>query len=155
MKNFTNPLAIIMLTFSCASPCLADLNVVQDTNKAVEYFKNELEFKINPFGVKLALDGIDKNVTIVDVRAAKDFKAGHVPSAINIPWDENNNFEGSETEFSGLRKDGYNYVYCYSSACPVAARAAVKFASLGYPVKEIEGGIDAWKTSGLPMKKEK
>jgi rhodanese-related sulfurtransferase len=120
-------------------------STLQDSAKAVEYFEYELDFKTNPYGVNRIIDGGAKNVTIVDVRAAKDFANGHIPGAINIPYDQYNGFEGSETNFSGLRKNGFNYIYCYEHLCNLAQKAAKKFASLGYPVKEMVGGFEEWK----------
>jgi len=120
-------------------------NKIQDSKKAVQYFEDEMNFKTNPHGVKDVVDGEVKNVTIIDVRAAKDFAEGHIPGAINIPFDKYNMFDGKETEFPGLRKDGFNYIYCYELLCNLAQKAAKKFASLGYPVKEIAGGFKSWK----------
>lgn len=128
-------------------------NSLQDSEKAVEFFENELNFKTNPYGTKSVVDGITKNVTIVDVRSAKDFAEGHIPGAINIPFEQHNVFEGSETEFPGLRKDGFNYIYCYKHLCNLGQKAAKKFASLGYPVKEIVGGFDEWKKDKYPIEK--
>lgn len=124
---------------------------IQDTPKAAQYFEDELNFKTNPHGVKGVLDGKVKNVTIVDVRGAKDFAKGHIPGAINIPYDQFNGFEGTQTEFPGLRKDGHNYVYCYGLLCNLSQKAAKKFASLGYPVKEIVGGYESWVEEGFPV----
>lgn len=126
---------------------------LQDSAIAVEYFQNELNFKTNPHGVKAVLDSKIKNVTIVDVRDAKSFAEGHIPGAINVPAERHANFEGFETEFSELRKDGFNYIYCYEQLCNLSQKAAKKFASLGYPVKEIVGGFDAWKDRKNPIEK--
>ncbi len=139
-------LLMTILSFS-ALPCFAESaqSPIQDTATAEQYFKHELEFKTNPYGVRQVVDGKVKNVTIVDVRSAKSYKEGHVPGAINIPEEKYSTFEGNETEFPGLRKDGYNYVYCYSATCNLAQKAAKKFASLGYPVKEMVGGYHTYK----------
>ena len=125
----------------------------QDSAKAVEYFENELNFTTNPYGTKKVVEGEIKDVTIVDVRDAKEFAKGHIPGAINIPFDKHQSFEGPETEFPGLRKDGFNYVYCYELLCNLAQKAAKKFASLGYPVKEIVGGFEEWKEHKYPIEK--
>jgi rhodanese-related sulfurtransferase len=130
-----------------------EANTLQDSVKAVEFFTHELDFKTNPHGVQSVIDGKTKNVTIVDVRSEKDFKEGHIPGAINIPFEKHNGFKGSETKFSGLRKDGFNYIYCYEHLCNLAQLAAKKFASLGYPVKEIVGGFNAWKDGKHPVAK--
>lgn len=124
---------------------------LQNTQKAVEYFSQELDFKTNPHGVKAVLEGREKNVIIVDVRSAKDYAKGHIPGAINIPWEKHEGFEGAETEFPELSKNKYAYVYCYQLLCNLGQKAAKKFASLGYPVKEIVGGFDEWKKEGNPV----
>jgi rhodanese-related sulfurtransferase len=53
----------------------------------------------------------------------------------------------------GLRKDKTNVLYCYSQVCHLAATAAVKFAGIGYPVMELEGGFDEWKGHSLKIEK--
>lgn len=126
---------------------------IQDTAKAVQYFSEELNFKTNPHGTKHVVDGTIKNVTIVDVRTAEAFAEGHIPGAINIPYDKFNGFDGNETEFPSLRKDGFNYIYCYQLLCNLGQKAAKKFASTGYPVKEMVGGFQAWKEGGYPIEK--
>lgn len=145
-------LSCLPLLMASAGFCAPE-SKLQDSKKAVEYFENELNFTTNPYGTKKVVDGEVKNVTIVDVRDAKSFAAGHIPGAINIPFDKYKGFEGSETEFSGLRKDGYNYVYCYEHLCNLAQKAAKKFASLGYPVKEMVGGFEEWKAHDYPIEK--
>ncbi|MEI7493907.1 MAG: rhodanese-like domain-containing protein [Alphaproteobacteria bacterium] len=126
-------------------------NSVQDTAAAVKYFENEMNFTTGPGGVKSAIGS--KNITIVDVRKEADFKAGHIPGAINLPFDKWDRFEGNQTDFSDLRKDGFNYVYCYELLCNLGQKAAKKFASLGYPSKEVKGGFQSWKDHKYPIEK--
>lgn len=128
-------------------------NSIQDTQKAVQYFEKELNYTTNPHGVKKVISGEIKNVTIVDVRSAKDFKEGHIPGAINIPYEKYSNFDGDETEFPGLRKNGFNYIYCYELLCNLGQKAAKKFAMAGYPVKEMRGGFKAWEEGDNPVEK--
>ena len=125
----------------------------QNSSDAIKFFEDKLNFETNPYGVKTVIESKTKNVTIVDVRSAKDFSEGHIPGAINIPGDEYSWFIGSEKEFPQLRKDGYNYIYCYKHLCNLAQKAAKKFASLGYPVKEMVGGFRSWKEEGYPIEK--
>ena len=96
---------------------------------------------------------LNQNITLVDVRAAKNYAEGHVPGAINLPFDKFSRFEGTEKEFPELRKDGFNYIYCYELGCNLATKAARKLASLGYPVKEMKGGFNAWKDHSYPIEK--
>ena len=93
------------------------------------------------------------NVNIIDVRSAEAYKKGHIPGAINLPYEQYSSFEGNETAFPGLRKDGFNYVYCYQLLCNLGQKAAKKFASLDYPVKEVVGGMQSWKDAQYPIEK--
>ncbi len=128
-------------------------NGSSNLERAAQYFEDELSFKTNPHGVKMALDGKVKNVTIVDVRTAADYAKGHIPGAINLPYDKFNNFDGAAVEFPGLRKDGYNYIYCYELLCNLGQKAAKQFATGGYPVKEIVGGFKSWEEKNYPVEK--
>lgn len=152
----------VILTISSLlviSPCfvinafsqLPEKNTIQDTRRAAQYFEDELSFTTNPHELKYLIDTKKKNITIIDVRTAKDYAEGHIPGAINIPSNKYNNFEGLEREFPHLRKDGINYVYCYALLCNLSQKAAKKFATLQYPVKEIVGGFQAWKNLNYPI----
>ncbi len=159
-RNFT--LLLIVGIFLGGTPSAFCENVpqssssnteIQDTKKAAEYFKNEINFNTNPSGVKAVVEGRVKNVTIVDIRRAKDFAEGHIPGAINLPFDEYHKFEGNETQFPGLRKDGFNYVYFYHSLCDAPQKAAYQFTSHGYPTKIVIGGFEEWKKNNYPIVK--
>ena len=143
---------IYMIVFALVLPVYAG-SAPQDSEKAAQYFQDELNYKTNAYGVKQAIDNKATDITIVDVRLAKDFAKGHIPGAINLPYDQYATFEGTEPEFPGLRKDGYNYVYCYTADCNLAQKAARKFALLGYPVKEVVGGFAAWRDHKYPVER--
>lgn len=128
-------------------------HTIQNTKKAERYFKDELAYTSTPYEVKWITDK-KEHIVIVDVRSEKDYNAGHIPGAINIPHEKWNMFNGPETEFPGLIKDGFNYVYCYALLCDLSKKAAQKFASAGYPVKEIKGGFAAWKESKYTIEKK-
>ena len=117
----------------------------QDPSQAREYFAQKLAFVTGPF----ELDGQIKrreDITIVDVRLPSDFRAGHIPGAINLP-------NGKWHTLTGLSKERTAVIYCYSQTCKLAAAAAVEFASAGIPVVEMEGGFEAWEKNGLPIEK--
>lgn len=152
MKKIVTKSAFVLgLTLSSLCPISAENqpnettnNNIQDTQRAAQYFEDELNFKTNSYFVNQVIQGKVPNVTIVDVRSADAYAKGHIPGAINLPDEKYNYFNGSETEFPGLRKDGFNLVYCYTKTCNLGQKAAKKFTSLGYPVKEIVGGYELW-----------
>lgn len=78
---------------------------------------------------------------VIDVRFPKDYAAGHVPGALNLP-------KGKWQNPKGLRKDATHYVYCYDQTCHMAAEAAVELTKQGYKVVEVEGGFERWQQKG-------
>lgn len=130
------------------------INSSQDTKRAAQYFTDELNYTTNAVEVKSVVEGKKEDgAVIVDTRAPKDFAEGHIPGAINLPYIDYAAFEGSEQEFPGLKKDKLNYVYCYELLCNLSQKACRKFASLGYPVKDIKGGFKSWKEHNYPIEK--
>jgi rhodanese-related sulfurtransferase len=79
----------------------------------------------------------------VDVRLEEEYRAGHIPGAINLPHERWQTFEG-------LVRDRPNVLVCYSHVCHLAAQAAVDFGRAGYPVMELEGGWKEWQRNKLP-----
>ncbi len=120
----------------------ATLNVPK---KAEEFFAEKLAFTIGPVEVNQQIER-DEKITIVDVRAPKDFVKGHVPTAVNLP-------EGQWYKGLSWLNDRPLIVYCYSQTCHLAAHAAVEFAKQGHSVMEMEGGFEAWKENKLPVEK--
>jgi rhodanese-related sulfurtransferase len=114
---------------------------IQDPAKARAYFEAKMAFTTGPVELERMMKGNEVNV--VDLRAAEDFAAGHIPGAINLPWDRWHTLDG-------LRKDKTNVLYCYSQVCHLAATAAVEFSTRGYPIMELEGGWRWWKEDGFP-----
>jgi rhodanese-related sulfurtransferase len=113
-----------------------------DSTKAKEYFEAKMAFTTGPVELERMME--HKEVNVVDVRAAEDYAAGHIPGAVNLPKDQ-------WPTLTGLRKDKTNVLYCYSHVCHLAAAAAVEFAAKGFPVMELEGGWRWWKEDGFPI----
>jgi len=152
MKHFPTFCALTVLALSACDTTTTPGDAtakMQNTRAAARYFENGANFTIAPIDVKAALEKNQK-ITIVDVRATIDYKAGHIPGALDIPYDQWDHFEGSQTHFPALRKDGFNYVYGYDAADSSGQKAASKFAAAGYPVKEMRGGFQAWKDHNYP-----
>lgn len=113
-----------------------------DPAKARDYFNSKMQFTTGPVELKRAID--DGSVVVVDVRAAEDYKKGHIPGAISLP-------EALWKTPQGLSKDKTNVLYCYSQVCHLAATAALGLTTKGYPVMELEGGFEGWQQNDLPV----
>jgi phage shock protein E len=82
---------------------------------------------------------------ILDVRSSREYAAGHVPGAINIPY---NQLAGRLGEL-GIDKSDELVVYCLSGKR--AAVAEQVLAQAGYTsVCGLEGQLRAWQGGGYP-----
>ncbi|MCG6939320.1 MAG: rhodanese-like domain-containing protein [Gammaproteobacteria bacterium] len=94
-----------------------------------------------------------KKINLVDVRTAAEYRAGHVAGARLIPLDELNSetLEANELH-SGAGHEETLYLTCESGVR--AQLAAERLIDAGYHnLALIEGGTQAWKNAGLPMRR--
>ena len=85
-----------------------------------------------------------ERINIIDVRSPDDYSKGHIPGSVNLPEDK-------WSTFKGLSKDRPNIVYCYSTVCQIATRAAKYFVEHDFPTIQLLGGIEEWKKIDLPV----
>jgi len=86
-----------------------------------------------------------RGVVVVDVRVKDAYRGRHVPGAINIPTRSIN----PETT-AHLSKDDVIVTYCSGPGCNGSTKGALRFAALGFKVKEMIGGLDYWVREGHP-----
>ena len=72
-----------------------------DPEQAKLFFEQKLSFTTGPVEVSRKINE-GAEINIVDVRAEKDYQAGHVPGAVNIPKELWSSQEGLS------RTDGYS-----------------------------------------------
>ena len=80
--------------------------------------------------------------TVVDVCTAAEFAHGHVPGALNLDV----NTSGFATQASRLDKSKPVLVNCHAGIR--GARAAALLKELGFDVKNLDGGLNAWEAAG-------
>lgn len=85
---------------------------------------------------------------ILDVRTTDEFASGHVPGAINIPYDE----VGMRVEEIGSDRDRTVVVYCESGGRAGKAEATL-LASGFTDLVHLEGDMRAWRSEGRPTAK--
>ena len=85
------------------------------------------------------------NLVVVDARYVEAFAREHLPGAINLPWRDID-----ETTIAGLPRDAEYVVYCWDASCRASAKTARRLESLGFTVKELHGGLEAWRKQGYP-----
>lgn len=89
----------------------------------------------------------DKQVQLLDVRTAAEFKNGHIKNALQANWNDRNEFE---KRAAALDKNKPVYIYCLSG--PRSNAAASWLRKQGFAnVVELRGGFSNWKRAGKPV----
>lgn len=83
-------------------------------------------------------------VTVLDVRPPEEFKAGHLPGAINVPIFQ---LKDKLKEFD---KSKEIVAYCRGPHCILAFDAVEQLRAKGIKASRLEGGYPEWKLQGLP-----
>lgn len=86
----------------------------------------------------------DGLVTVLDVRPADEYAAGHVPKAINIPLRE------LTRRLRQISKNREVVAYCRGPYCVLAFEAVAILRERGFKVRRLEDGYPEWKAAGLP-----
>lgn len=87
-----------------------------------------------------------QNVIVLDVRSAGEFSEGHVPTAVNIPYDEIKEKAGKHIK----NKEQQIVVYCRSGYR--ASKAETALADLGYSnILHLDGDMLGWKSNKKPL----
>jgi len=84
-------------------------------------------------------------VTVVDVRPADEFVAGHIPGAISLPLGR------LRTEADALPRDQEVVAYCRGPYCVLSVEAAEILRRRGYRVRRLDSGLPDWDRLGLPV----
>lgn len=103
---------------------------------------------VNNLSVKAFADALAPETSIIDVRTAEEFAAGHLRGAANIDWYQAGFVESVKAAYG---KEHALYLYCRSGRR--SASAAVKLAKEGYTVYNLEGGYLAWTEAGREVTK--
>jgi rhodanese-related sulfurtransferase/DNA-binding HxlR family transcriptional regulator len=87
----------------------------------------------------------DDLVTVLDVRPAEEFAAGHLPRAINIP------LRALSRRLREIPKSREIVAYCRGAYCVLAFEAVALLRDRGFKIRRLEDGYPEWKAAGLPV----
>jgi rhodanese-related sulfurtransferase len=117
-----------------------------DPERAMAHFSAQFGFETDCWDVHEAMTTGDAGFVLLDVRSGGSFAKGHVPGALNLPHAK---IIGSR--LAEYPSDTLFVVYCAGPHCNGAARAAVRLAQLGRPVKMMIGGVIGWLDEGFEL----
>lgn len=110
-----------------------------DSAVALAHFENLFRFETDCWDVNDAVSNGRQDFTLLDVRSPDLYANGHAPGAVNIP-----HRKLIESTLARYPRETIFVVYCSGPHCNGAARAAVRLARLGRPVKLMIGGMTGW-----------
>jgi rhodanese-related sulfurtransferase/DNA-binding transcriptional ArsR family regulator len=84
-------------------------------------------------------------VTVLDVRPAEEYAAGHLPDAVNIPLAE------LERRLKDLDPDQEVVAYCRGPHCVLAFEAVARLRKQGLKARRLQNGFPEWRQAGLPV----
>ena len=84
---------------------------------------------------------------VVDIRTAKDFAAGHIVGALNIPHDK------LAARVGELEKHKAKTIILVDAMGQTAGTHARELLKAGYTAAKLSGGISSWKGDNLPLVK--
>ncbi|MBV7539164.1 rhodanese-like domain-containing protein [Duganella sp. sic0402] len=113
---------------------------------ALAHFEASFHYETDCWDVHDAISSGQQDFVLLDVRGTEKYAAGHVPGALDLA---HRKIIGSKiAEFPA---DTLFVVYCAGPHCNGAARAAVRLAQLGRPVKLMTGGVTGWLDEGFTL----
>jgi rhodanese-related sulfurtransferase/biotin operon repressor len=86
-------------------------------------------------------------VTVLDVRPAEEYAAGHLPGAINLPIDR------LESQWATLPKRKETVAYCRGPYCLMSFEAVAALRKRGLKARRLENGFPEWRAAGLPVER--
>ncbi|MCX5069598.1 rhodanese-like domain-containing protein [Micromonospora lupini] len=127
------------MTFTFAVPAA-------DPATASAHLLARLSVQTDVSDVHADLSARTPGLVVVDSRGEAAWAQGHLPGAVHLPTAD------IAARAAGLIPEGSAVVtYCWGPGCNGATRAALEFARLSYPVKEMLGGFEYWVREGLPV----
>ncbi|WP_042374897.1 rhodanese-like domain-containing protein [Streptacidiphilus neutrinimicus] len=115
-----------------------------DPAVAAAHYAARLAFEADVSDVHADLAAGVGSVVVVDSRSDAAWAQGHIPGALHIPT-----ARIAELAPSLVDRATTVVTYCWGPGCNGATRAALAFARLGYPVKEMIGGFEYWVREGF------
>ena len=140
--------------YSLASPAVSALLIavqtiaeshLSDVDKLVRTYlssKDELEPVSRRELLARARDG---RVTVLDVRPAEEYAAGHVAGAINVE------LKDLAKHLHEFKRNREIVAYCRGPFCILAFEAVAQLRAKGFKARRLEGGFPEWKNAELPV----
>lgn len=113
---------------------------------ARRHFAARLAFETDVSDVAADLAAGIPGIVVIDTRGTAAWEQGHIPGAVHLPT-----AEIAARAAESVPAGATVVVHCWGPGCNGATKAALEFATLGYPVKEMIGGFEYWAREGFAV----
>lgn len=117
-----------------------------DSATALAHFERALRFETDCWDVHSVLGTPEQDFVLLDVRGTDSYGRGHVPGAVDLAQRKI-----VAAKLADYPADTVFVTYCAGPHCNGAARAAIRLARLGRPVKIMVGGVTGWLDEGFTL----
>ena len=119
------------------------MQILAGVEKTVKDFRSNIH-SFKPVTIEELLTNLS-NVILLDVRPKKEYNAGHIPNALNIPIDQ------LPKRIKELKKSKQYIAYCRGPFCVYADEAVAMLIKKGFKAKRLNEGFPDWNLEGLPV----
>jgi rhodanese-related sulfurtransferase/DNA-binding HxlR family transcriptional regulator len=116
-----------------------------DVSRLVENYldsKDELE----PVSADELLHRLERGeITVIDVRPEQEYRAGHLPGAVNVPLSR------LRQHMTTLPVDVEIIAYCRGPYCVLSYDAVAELRARGFRARRLENGYPEWRIAGMPV----
>jgi rhodanese-related sulfurtransferase len=121
---------------------------VADVDKLIKEYLNAKD-ALEPVPARELLERARSGlVTVLDVRPPEEYRAGHLPGAINIPLPD------VAKRANELPTDREIIAYCRGPYCLMSYDAVALLRKKGRNARRLQDGYPEWKALGLPVEQE-
>lgn len=127
--------------FCHALRCLAEARLTEVASVTRTYFEDRGAMETVDAATLIGRVRRDE-VTVLDVRPAEEYHAGHIPGAISVPLEE------LKRRLGELPKDREIVAYCRGPYCVMAIDAVALLRKKGFKAERMELGVVDWRARG-------
>lgn len=110
------------------------------------FAENNADGVLEPMSRETLLEALQRGeVALLDVRPEDEYRAGHLPNAINVPADK------LDQMLDRLPRDQEIVAYCRGPYCVLSHEAVQLLRQRGFRVRRYQEGYPEWKAAGLPV----
>ncbi|PJA74342.1 ArsR family transcriptional regulator [bacterium CG_4_9_14_3_um_filter_65_15] len=131
-------------TFYLALRRLAESRLLEIQSVTRQFLEERGE--LEPVDVEALVSRVRSGeVTVLDVRPAEEYEAGHIPGALSVPLAE------LKRKLRELPSDGEIVAYCRGPYCLLAVEAVSLLRREGFRAVRLEEGLPDWRARGLQV----